>query len=135
MTPRDARDAALRTFGNIALAKEDVRAVWIPIWSDQLLQDTLRGAHDSPRSRVQRPRHPQLALGMGLTTAAIGVVNAVLVRPLRSPAGDRLVWVATRDESPGTSSSRRQISLRGAISPHRLNASPASSSVASASTW
>ena len=30
MSPGDARDAALRTFGNIALAKEDARAVWIP---------------------------------------------------------------------------------------------------------
>ena len=39
MTSREARDAALRKFGNVALAKEDARAVWIPVWFDQLLQD------------------------------------------------------------------------------------------------
>ena len=37
MARGEARDAARRKFGNIALAKEDARAVWIPIWFDQLL--------------------------------------------------------------------------------------------------
>ena len=36
MTPDDARAAAHRTFGNVALIKEDTRAVWIPVWFDQL---------------------------------------------------------------------------------------------------
>ena len=36
MTPGDARDAALKKFGSVALAKEDVRAIWIPVWIDQL---------------------------------------------------------------------------------------------------
>src|SRR5258708_636448 len=39
MTPDAARDAARRKFGNIALVKEDARAVMIPVWLDQLLQD------------------------------------------------------------------------------------------------
>ena len=30
MTPDAARDAALRTFGNVTLVKENTRAVWIP---------------------------------------------------------------------------------------------------------
>src|SRR5437899_1826371 len=43
MTPDDARAAALRKFGNISLAREDARAVWIPVWFDQLLQDARYG--------------------------------------------------------------------------------------------
>jgi hypothetical protein len=30
MSPEDARYAALRKFGNVTLAREDTRAVWIP---------------------------------------------------------------------------------------------------------
>ena len=53
MTPEDARAAAHRKFGNVALVKEDARAVWIPVWIDQLMQDVryalrmLRAARDS----------------------------------------------------------------------------------------
>jgi hypothetical protein len=36
---RAAMAAARQHFGSIALAVEDVRAVWIPLWLDQGLQD------------------------------------------------------------------------------------------------
>jgi hypothetical protein len=39
MTPEEARFAALRKFGSVTLAKEDTRAVWIPVWLDQFRQD------------------------------------------------------------------------------------------------
>src|SRR2546425_7302925 len=39
MTPAEARDAALRQFGNVALAMENTRAVWVPVWLDQLVPD------------------------------------------------------------------------------------------------
>jgi hypothetical protein len=35
----EARRAALLKFGNVTLAKEDVRAVWLPVWVDQVFQD------------------------------------------------------------------------------------------------
>jgi hypothetical protein len=38
MSPEEARYAALRKFGNHTLAREDVRAVWIPVWLDQFRQ-------------------------------------------------------------------------------------------------
>src|SRR5205814_1165888 len=43
ITPEAARDAALRAFGNVTLTLEDTRAVWIPVWLDQVLQDTRYG--------------------------------------------------------------------------------------------
>jgi putative ABC transport system permease protein len=99
MTPDDARDAALRAFGNVTLTMEDTRAVWIAVWFDQLLQDARYGA------RMLR-RNPAfsavviltLALGIGLTTAVFSVVNAVLVRPLSFPHPERLLWIATFDD-------------------------------------
>lgn len=98
MSADAAQAAALRKFGNITRVKEQVRAVWIPDWFDQLRQDT----RDATR-RVRR--HPlfalsiatTLALGIGLTTAVYSVVNAVLLKPLSYPAPDRVVWLATRE--------------------------------------
>jgi predicted permease len=99
MAPDDARQAALRAFGNVTRTVEDTRAVWIPVWLDQVLQDARYGL------RMLR-RNPAfsavviltLAVGIGLSTAVFSVINAVLVRPLSYPNADRLVWVAAYDD-------------------------------------
>ena len=39
MSREEADVAARRAFGSVARIKEDARAVWVPIWADQLLQD------------------------------------------------------------------------------------------------
>ena len=99
MTPSDARDAALKKFGSIARAQEDARAVWIPVWLDQLAQDMRYGLRILRRSPgFSAVVILTLALGIGLTTAVFSVVNAVLVRPLSYPHPERLVWIATYDE-------------------------------------
>jgi len=94
MSPAEARTAAVRKFGNVTRTMENTRAVWRPVWVEQLLQDVQHGG------RMLR-RNPgfalvvvlTLALAIGLNTVVFSVVNAVLIRPLPYPHADRLVWV------------------------------------------
>lgn len=99
MSPAEADASAHRAFGSVTRIKEDTRAVWVPIWADQLLQDAgyaLRLVRRSPgfASLVVAT----LALGIGLTTAVFSVVNAVLLRPLAYRDGGRLIWIVTYDD-------------------------------------
>ncbi len=100
MAPEDARRAALLKFGNRTLVAEDTRAVWNPIWLEQLLQDFRYGL----RMLARTPTFTAVAiitlcLGIGLNTAVFSVVRAVLLRPLPYPDAERLVWLSDYDKA------------------------------------
>jgi predicted permease len=83
MPPEEARRRALLTFGNVALTKEDTRAVWRWQWLEQLLQDTRYAI----RTLRRRPTYAllsvlTLALGVGGTASVYGVARSVLFDPL-----------------------------------------------------
>jgi putative ABC transport system permease protein len=83
MSPEEAHRQAVLKFGNVALAKEDTRAVWGWRWLDQLAQDSRYAV----RVLRRRPMYALLSaltlgLGVGGTAAVYGVVRSVLFEPL-----------------------------------------------------
>jgi putative ABC transport system permease protein len=83
MAPDEARRQALLTFGNVALVKDDTRAIWRWHRVEQLSQDGWYAV----RILRRRPLYAllsvlTLALGIGGTAAVFGVAQGVLLSPL-----------------------------------------------------
>ncbi|MCL4855349.1 MAG: ABC transporter permease, partial [Bryobacteraceae bacterium] len=99
MAPDEARYAALRRFGNTTRVLEDTRAVWHPVWLEQLTQDiryALRTLRRQPAFTAVVVA--TLALGIGMNTAVFSVLNTVLFRPLPYPDAGRLIWLANYNQ-------------------------------------
>jgi putative ABC transport system permease protein len=98
MDPEEARHAARRSFGNIALTKEDSRGVWIYRWFEDFGKDLRFAMRMLIKNRgFSAVAVISLALGFGLNTTIFTVVNAVLLNPLPVRDVSRLVELDTVD--------------------------------------
>ena len=92
LPPDEAQRAARRAFGNIAITREDARAVWVPLWLQQMMQDV----RYTMRISVRTPAFTLgallvFALGLGASTIVFSALNAVVLAPMPFPQPDQLV--------------------------------------------
>ena len=69
-----------------------MRAVWVPVWLEHVLQD----ARYAVRSVIRNPVFSlivvaTLTVGIGLSAAVFSAFHTILLRPLDYPDSDRLV--------------------------------------------
>ena len=92
----DARRAARRVLGNVAVLEEQCRDHRRVSWVHDLRQDLsygLRILSKSPAFTLVAAL--SLALGLGANAATLGVLHSLKVLPLALPDGDRLVGLRT----------------------------------------
>jgi putative ABC transport system permease protein len=98
LRPEQAAAATRRELGNVTLAREQARDVWIWPW----LQDVAQDVRFAARMLVKDPRFTcaivlALGLGIGATNTVFTLVNTVMVRDLPFERADQLVALGTRD--------------------------------------
>src|SRR5215475_1470691 len=94
MSPEDARMAARRSFGSVAIAKEDSRVMWGLASLEILWQDLRYGARMLLKHKgFTLVAILTLALGIGANTAVFSVINAILIRSLPFAEADQLVMI------------------------------------------
>jgi predicted permease len=94
LTPQEAADASRRAIGNVLLAREDAREVWLGSWATwwQDVRYGLRSLRKSPTFTAVAM--VTLALGIGVNTGIFTVLNGVLFRDVPAPDARELVSIA-----------------------------------------
>jgi predicted permease len=112
MSAEEARDAAIRTFGNPTVLKEETRDTWGWIAVEQIAKDLRYGL----RMLRKNPGFGAvavvtLALGIGANAAIFTVINAVMLRALPVKHAEELVTVGNpaRVHSWGTGTPRTDV--------------------------
>ncbi len=91
MSPEAARSSALKKFGNVLQVQEDTRAVSIPVWFDQLMQDCRYALRSYSRNKLLSVTVVlTIALCIGMNTSLFSILNTMLLRPLPYPDAARL---------------------------------------------
>jgi MacB-like periplasmic core domain len=94
LTEDEARWAARREIGNLALVEEDTRAAWGWTGLEQLVRDIGYGLRQLRRDRsFSAIAIATLALGIGGIAAMFSAFDTVLIRPLPYTDADRLVMI------------------------------------------
>jgi predicted permease len=94
LSPEEAHYAALRTFGNPALLRDQARSSWSWNWLEKFLRDLRYGIRTLTRSPgFALTAILVMALGIAATTALFTIVRAVLLKPLPFRDPDNLVMV------------------------------------------
>ena len=98
MSREEARYAAMRTFGNATVLKEEARDTWGWLWLENFLRDLRYGA----RALARTPAFAIVAilvisLGIGATTSLFTVVRSVLLKPLPFEDPSRLIRLYEHD--------------------------------------
>ena len=93
LTPDQADGASRRAIGNVLLAREDARDVWLGAWPTWW-QDIRYGLRTFRRNPLfTAVAVVTLALGIGVNTGIVTVLNGVLFRDLPAPNAHELVSI------------------------------------------
>ncbi len=99
LAEHEARQAARRSLGNLALVREEARAVWTWGAAERLLQDLRYAIRVLARERsFTATALLTIVLLVGGTTAVFTLVNSVLFRPLPYPESRRIAMIQAVDD-------------------------------------
>lgn len=102
LTQEEARRAAAMAFGNVAVVREDVRAVWFPMWLQQAGQDlryALRVARRTPSFTFGAIL--VLAIGISASTTIFSALRAVVLAPMPFAQPAQLVRLTQTNQDRG----------------------------------
>ena len=99
----EARRAARRELGNVALVQEDTRAEWTWTFGEQLAQDIRYGLRTIAANKTfSAMAILSLALGIGANTAIFSFMDSILLRSLPVTDPQSLVILSWRTPRPNS---------------------------------